>query len=1166
MLFPPCDGNTLTEKAGQKILFLNWTPPQFNGDDDQTKSRLKKQAQKFISSAMQYVTTYVKENLETIAFSINEWEKYPYKKQLVDEILNEMKRQLETRIGCRWRIQFIFVSCDELYKVFLRKILSLQTAQDGYVDFSIPTPIIQITLSTSKTNNLIKCRNTINNYIKKSVHITKKLDDAADLKMFDQHQINAFYKYCIENSVIPIIILTFGQQQLELSGPIRAVEETEQKYYIISEILKRKVLPAASELSKPLKPVTITDSFNIMISCGQPDQKFCQRLKDRLIDEGYLVCVSTTGNQTSLIDKSDLIIIYFTEDYSRNIEELKCAQSLGKKLLTVKSGKLSYSGKCNWLHSMRTLELSYELLSVGIDFELDEHNFDREYEKLLVIVLQHTKPGVIGQPATSQRFFMFLKLIEKERAQLQGYVDELISCIKRWQRLETNVLKQNVIPFTPTGDINDAIFSMPLNNKQPWCDFEEKSKWCDPPNDYFCHEPWLNGSWFTLEESFDYYRKVINKDTLRRLRRLEHHQLIIAADATLQSTVTETEEHPVFITKIKKEMIEEINKDENNSDLIQQCRIGNELKTKEEMQKLEKLDDLKRVWKKPKCYPEFIELKKRNIIEFQELCLRTTVALISNRGMRFGLQPISNISSFALNESQGLQLLAAICHELANINTLKLFDNPTIIDHELFIFIQHTFEMLLTKSNYLQYCKMTKVEEQCFYEISYLVAHLCLYRNESLTCFYTRGTIKHPNELKIIDDKHTADKIPRINHYKHIVPSTKVIASKLIEIDNQKDIVDNISHINHHQHTLVPLVKLVGGKLITLKTEVVASQPKYEISAPLPKEVEKPSLKYDKQSYQDIFITKRFLTKLAQTINDLAKNEYDAQHVIYKVVDRLLRLCSKLNDIDIDLLLDPIVRCLLSKYYLTVFDTVDLRQPLFDPKQLFFICECPDFIVQHGYKRQNKIAMELCKPMLKNTQLIFAKHLSIILEGDNIIDPPYNIWKRNNKSKEKGARMQALTCHIKLLNYFALTPSTKKEFYSDLLIDNISSILGTPALIDSVHRNHQLFHVDVGFVAYCVILLYNLAFDKELFKILKAKSVIDICKTLHTAKDDTIHFASQTLSTILQQTEIDQIKEPYPLTEGYLYFIENTIDEPNRIYHGVQLEGVLEDLESLDQP
>ncbi|CAF0860511.1 unnamed protein product [Didymodactylos carnosus] len=109
---------------------------------------------------------------------------------------------------------------------------------------------------------------------------------------------------------------------------------------------------------------------------------------------------------------------------------------------------------------------------------------------------------------------------------------------------------------------------------------------------------------------------------------------------------------------------------ENNSDLIQQCRTGNELKTKEEMQKL---DDLKRVWKKLKCYSEFIELKKRNIIEFQELCLRTAVA--------------------EKNESQGLQLLAAICHELANINTLKLFDNPAIIDHELFIFIQHTISL-----------------------------------------------------------------------------------------------------------------------------------------------------------------------------------------------------------------------------------------------------------------------------------------------------------------------------------------------------------------------------------------------------------------------------------------------------------------------------------------
>ena len=69
-------------------------------------------------------------------------------------------------------------------------------------------------------------------------------------------------------------------------------------------------------------------------------------------------------------------------------------------------------------------------------------------------------------------------------------------------------------------------------------------------------------------------------------------------------------------------------------------------------------------------------------------------------------------------DSYGLYVLATVSHELSCLNTLKLFDNPNIIDHELFIFMQRTFEMLLTKSSYLQQIKMTPEEEQAFYEIS----------------------------------------------------------------------------------------------------------------------------------------------------------------------------------------------------------------------------------------------------------------------------------------------------------------------------------------------------------------------------------------------------------------------------------------------------------------
>ncbi|CAF4528722.1 unnamed protein product [Rotaria sp. Silwood2] len=78
-----------------------------------------------------------------------------------------------------------------------------------------------------------------------------------------------------------------------------------------------------------------------------------------------------------------------------------------------------------------------------------------------------------------------------------------------------------------------------------------------------------------------------------------------------------------YYKKKQLETIEEINKSQgNNSDLIQQRRIGDELKTKEEMDKLLKLDDPNRIWRIPKNFSQkFFEQKKKNIIEFKQLCV-----------------------------------------------------------------------------------------------------------------------------------------------------------------------------------------------------------------------------------------------------------------------------------------------------------------------------------------------------------------------------------------------------------------------------------------------------------------------------------------------------------------------------------------------------------------
>ena len=258
----------------------------------------------------------------------------------------------------------------------------------------------EITLSISRYYNRTRCQNAINTYIKKTFCTTEKIDNQVDLKLWSQHMINAFYQYCITKAIIPKISCNNTEQNIELTGFVRTVNETFEKYRLMTEILKQKVLEVAQSSIQPEPASTSSRSatknastksnedFNITVSYCLLDQKICVRLKERLIGEGYLVSIGNNDDRTTSMKKSYLIIIYFTEDYATsNVQEIKHAKSIGKKILLIKPTKLACRGKNNWLHSVRTLQLSCELLSENFTIELDENNFEQEYDKLLIEVV-----------------------------------------------------------------------------------------------------------------------------------------------------------------------------------------------------------------------------------------------------------------------------------------------------------------------------------------------------------------------------------------------------------------------------------------------------------------------------------------------------------------------------------------------------------------------------------------------------------------------------------------------------------------------------------------------------------------------------------------------------------------------------------------------------------
>lgn len=169
----------------------------------------------------------------------------------------------------------------------------------------------------------------------------------------------------------------------------------------------------------------------------------------------------------------------------------------------------------------------------------------------------------------------------------------MLGCIKRWLQKAPNVIRETIPPFTPTGDINDAIFIIHRSeNDKP---FERIYEPFDhsPPDKYFSFINFSSNSYFTNEQSHDYYQKLIEST-----KPIDDMKTIIEDDETVWDTVS----------------LFQVNNEDEEDD------IDNELKTHEEIRKLEELDNPNHIWKKPRCSKAFIEQKIRNILELKELC------------------------------------------------------------------------------------------------------------------------------------------------------------------------------------------------------------------------------------------------------------------------------------------------------------------------------------------------------------------------------------------------------------------------------------------------------------------------------------------------------------------------------------------------------------------
>ncbi|CAF2780056.1 unnamed protein product [Rotaria sp. Silwood2] len=199
-----------------------------------------------------------------------------------------------------------------------------------------------------------------------------------------------------------------------------------------------------------------------------------------------------------------------------------------------------------------------------------------------------------------------------------------------------------------------------------------------------------------------------------------------------------------------------------------------------------------------------------------------------------------------------------------------------------------------------------------------------------------------------------------------------------------------------------------------------------------------------KDNAKHVFVRGPFLEKLIRDIDHLSKHGYQPNEQRYKDAAQQIRVCTTEETNEVESLLDPIIACLSSKFYRNVYEKVIINQFKISKsnlaaKHLFFMRDCPEFLIRHDYKRQDEVATLLCTDMLKHAEFIFEQNLP-------------NPTENEGEEETRNAHIEALLYHIKLLNHFALTPSTRKNFLTTTIIDEILQLLENETLVQITGR------------------------------------------------------------------------------------------------------------------
>lgn len=236
------------------------------------------------------------------------------------------------------------------------------------------------------------------------------------------------------------------------------------------------------------------------------------------------------------------------------------------------------------------------------------------------------------------------------------------------------------------------------------------------------------------------------------------------------------------------------------------------------------------------------------------------------------------------------------------------------------------------------------------------------------------------------------------------------------------------------------------------------------------------------------------------------------------------------------LLLNPIVRCITSKFYTDQFSKIE------EESADFFLFDCPCFVLSNSTDRHDEIANLLCQSLLNNYKNIISH--------------------RGNRKHTDPSRNQYLSAYLKLLNHCALIESTRNMFVQylpSIVTQLFTTVQEYLSLVDGEKAINSI--KDEELVAAALTLLYNLISNSFICDFVKQNAPKSILLLLCSKGQQitipkSIQFAAKSL-VALTTDDIDQLDQPGEVTSLYLTYLTKAVKSDSQMYAGVDASRLL---------